>query len=55
MPVKVTNPFELVHVPPASASDKVIVAPSQTALPPEIAAGIGLTVTIVVIVGQALM
>jgi len=44
VPLKLTDPPELVHVPPASASDKVIDDPTQTALPPEMAAGLGFTV-----------
>ena len=54
----VTDPLEeftvatpgalLVHVPPEVASLKVVVSPTQTAAVPVIAAGNGLTVTIVV-------
>jgi len=55
VPVRVTAAFELLHVPPASASDNVIVDPTHTLLVPCMFAGTGLTVTIVVIVGQALI
>lgn len=42
------NTSLLAHVPPAVASDKVVVKPSHTLRVPVIGAGIGYTVTVAV-------
>jgi hypothetical protein len=49
-PTVATDVVPLLHTPPEVASDKLVVAPEHTLLAPEIAAGNGFTVTIVVAV-----
>ena len=49
-PTVATEVVPLVHVPPASTSDNVVVCPAHITNVPEIAVGKGFTVTIVVII-----
>ena len=49
----VANALEVLQVPPARLSDKVVVPFIQTAVIPVIAVGVGLTVTVMTAAGQA--
>ena len=50
-PTVAVDEFELLHEPPAVASDNVVVEPAHTLNVPLIAAGVGSTVIVKVLVG----